>query len=183
MKKSECFHLGYISKIVGYKGEVLFMLDVDDASNYRKLESVFIEISNDLVPFFIQSIQIRKESAAVKLEGIDNDEQAQVLVKNQLYLPLSFLPPLKGKEFYLHEVVGYTVIDKNFGEVGSIENVLDFPQQKILSVKHGTKEVLIPVRDEFILLLDRNKKIMEIEAPEGLIELYLADDQKEDDSE
>ena len=41
MTKEECFNLGYISKTVGNKGELLLIFDVDDVKRYNKLESVF----------------------------------------------------------------------------------------------------------------------------------------------
>jgi 16S rRNA processing protein RimM len=40
-------------------------------------------------------------------------------------------------------------------------------------VQHGEKEILIPVVDEIIQKIDRVKKLLMIEAPAGLIEIYL----------
>ena len=172
MTKNECFNLGYISKRSGNHGELTFVLDVDDPMRYTKLDSVFIEINNSLVPFFIKRIQIRNTNATVQLEGIDTIPKAEELLKRSLYLPLTFLPPLKGKKFYFHEMPGYTVSDKHHGAIGVIEEVLDFPQQAIFKIKMDVHELLIPAREEFIIHIDRNKKHIELDAPEGLIELY-----------
>lgn len=182
MTKKECFNLGYISKRSGNHGEVTFILDVDDPSRYVKLESVFIELSNSLVPFFIKRIQIRQSQATVQLEGIDTIEKADELVRCGLYLPLTFLPPLKGKQFYFHELPGYTVNDKHHGPIGVVEEVLDFPQQAIFKIKRDNYEILIPAKQEFILHIDREKRHLEVDAPEGLIDIYLSL-KKEDDME
>ena len=40
-------------------------------------------------------------------------------------------------------------------------------------VKSGEKEILVPLRDEILLKVIRSKKMLEIDAPEGLIDLYL----------
>jgi len=41
-------------------------------------------------------------------------------------------------------------------------------------VEHPSgKELLLPVTDEVIVLVDRTQKTIEVNAPEGLIELYL----------
>ena len=183
MKKEECFHLGYISKTIGNDGELLFMLDVDDASRYRKLDAVFIELNGQLVPFFIQSLQMRKDSAVAKLEGIDNTDRAEELVKAQLWLPLAALPKLKGNRFYFHEVIGFTVMDEVHGDIGTIESVLDFPQQKILQVKKGDKEILVPLLDHILKKVDREKRVIEVITPEGLVELYLGNSDSDDDKE
>jgi 16S rRNA processing protein RimM len=182
MTKKDCFNLGYISKRSGNQGEVTFVLDVDDPSRYSKLDSVFIDLNDSLVPFFIKRIQLRQSQATVQLEGIDNIEKAEGLVRHSLYLPLTFLPPLTGKQFYFHEMPGYTVTDKHHGPIGVIEEVLDFPQQAIFRIKTNGYEILIPARQEFILNIDRVKKHLEVNAPEGLIDLYISP-KKEDDTE
>ena len=81
MDKKNCFNLGYIARRVGNHGELGFVLDVDDGSRYNKLESIFIELNNSLVPFFIKRIQVKGCNATVSLEGIDSIERAEELLK------------------------------------------------------------------------------------------------------
>lgn len=183
MTKQDCFGLGYISKRVGNKGEVAFVLDVDDSGRYKKLQSVFLELNGTLVPFFIQTIQLRGNNAVVSLEGIDSIARAEELIGTSLYLPLNMLPPLKGKKFYFHEVPGFTVVDKAYGEVGVIEKVLDFPQQVIFQIKNGEHEILIPAKEEFIISINRESRKIEIQAPEGLIDVYMNGGDEPDETE
>jgi 16S rRNA processing protein RimM len=183
MTKNECFNLGYIAKRVGNYGDVSFVLDVDTPGSYQKLESVFVELNNTLVPFFIKKIQLRGNTAVVSIEGIDTIEKAEEIIKSSLYLPLSFLPPLKGKKFYFHEMPGYTVVDKTYGEIGVVEKILDFPQQVIFQIKKGEQEILIPAKEEFIININRSSKVLEVDAPEGLIDLYINDKGENDENE
>lgn len=184
MNIKNCFNLGHITKTTGYKGELVFFLDVDEPSRYSKLDAVFIELNGQLVPFFIERMQLRGANAIVKLEGIDTAERASELVKAQLWLPLSALPKLKGNKFYFHEVIGFEVIDKHHGNIGSIEKVLDFPHQKILQIKNGDREILIPVLGHIVKKIDRVARTIEVEAPEGLVELYRgSQEEKADDGE
>jgi len=174
MNKEDCFFLGYVSKLRGKEGELRIRLDVDNPARYKSLESVFVEINDKPVPFFIEKIVIGKGAdAVVKLEGIDDEVQAGMLLSCQLYLPVSQLPVLKGKKFYFHEVIGFEVIDKNYGSVGILENIVDVTHHPILQIMNNGKEILIPLVDEFIKKVDRNNKKLEIEAPEGLIEIYI----------
>ena len=121
MNRDDHFSLGYISKTVGHQGELLLVLDVDDPKRYRKLESVFVEIHGELVPFFITRLELRGNGAKVSFEGIDTSERAEELTRCGLYLPLSLLPPLKGKRFYFHEVEGFAASDKRHGAIGTVE--------------------------------------------------------------
>ncbi|MGQ0828057.1 MAG: ribosome maturation factor RimM [Bacteroidota bacterium] len=182
MNKNECFNLGYIARRVGNKGELLFVLDVDDPLRYKKLESIFVERNNSLVPFFIKKVQLRGNNATVSIDGIDTIERAEELVKSGLFLPLSFLPELNGKKFYFHEISGFTVVDKVYGEIGVVESVLDFPQQAVFQIKKGDQEILVPAKEEFIISINRADRRLEIQAPEGLIDIYISN-KEPDDSE
>ena len=119
MNKADCFHLGYVAKLHGFKGEVSLFLDVSNPEDYADLEMVFIEINNQLTPFFIDSFKLKNKGfAAVKFEGVDTENDARFLQRKSLYLPAEILPELSGTSFYDHEIVGFTVVDTNFGEVG-----------------------------------------------------------------
>ena len=188
MTKNECFNLGYISRRVGNKGELAFIIDADNPSRYNKLESVFVEINKSLIPFFIKKIVISRNFATVTIDGIDTVDKADEMVGCGLYLPMTALPTLKGKKFYFHELNGFKVFDKNYGEIGVVQNVLDFPQQDIFQIIKDKNEILIPAKEEFITAIDRTKKELHLQAPEGLIDIYIQnkpdeEDEKETDQE
>lgn len=177
IEKNKCFLLGYIQKSSGLKGEVIANLDVDEPLRYNKLESVFLELEGELVPFFVTKINIRpaNSSALIQFEDITDNELAKRLIGSELYLPLEFLPKLTGKKFYFHEVVGYKVIDSVKGDVGVIKSVVTMTAQPIFQITAGKKEVLIPAVDTIIDKIDREKREIYVTAPEGLIDIYIAD--------
>ena len=174
MNKKDFYYLGKITKTSGYKGSLMFFFDVDDASGYKNLEAVFVDLNDELIPFAIRQIQFKgNKNAFVTLEDVESDEQAEALVGYDLYLPLSYLPELKGDRFYYHEVIGFEVIDKCFGTVGTIDRFIEQGPQDMFVVKHDRKEVLIPVSDEIITKVNRENKTIEVDTPEGLIDIYL----------
>jgi len=174
MNKADCFHLGYVAKLHGFKGEVSLFLDVTNPDDYETLDAVFIEINGQLSPFFIESFKLKNKGfAAVKFEGVNSENDARILLRKNLFLPAQILPKLSGKNFYDHEVVGFTVVDESYGDVGKIESVIDLQVNPLLQIMNGTKEVLVPLVEGVVQNVDRKKKIMTIKAPAGLIELYL----------
>ena len=174
MNKADCFHLGYVAKLHGFKGEVSLFLDVTNPEDYKSLDAVFIELNNQLTPFFIESFKLKNKGfAAVKLEGVNREEDARVLLRKNLFLPAQILPKLTGTQFYDHEVVGFTVVDERYGEVGKIETIVDLQANPLIQIFKGEKEILIPLMEGLVTSLDRKKKQMTIKAREGLIELYL----------
>ena len=100
MKKEECFYIGKVIGKYSFKGELLVKTDSDNPEQYTELKSIFIELGNALVPFFINNIQLHKsELIRIQFDNILNEMEADKLIKKDVYLPLSFLPKLKGKNF------------------------------------------------------------------------------------
>jgi 16S rRNA processing protein RimM len=128
-----------------------------------------------LIPFFISSAQVLNNGTIkLKIDDVNDVAQAELLVGKELYLPLTKLPKLTGNKFYYHEVVGFKVVDAIKGEIGKIFNVLELPQQAVLEIKNAQeKEILIPITDQIIKTVNRAEKTIEIDAPEGLIDIYL----------
>jgi len=177
MTVDDCYQLGYVIKPHGLKGEVQLFLDVDTPSDYETLESVFVQQGQQLVPFFIESIAVRGEKAIVAFEDIESIEEAKGLKGLSLFLPLINLPELEGDNFYYHELVGFSLKDSESQLIGEIKSVLEAGAQELLSVTHESgKEILIPLTDELIKKLDKEAKLLVMQIPEGLLDVYLNED-------
>ncbi len=174
MQKKDCFFVGKIVKKYSFKGEVLVKLDTDDPEQFLKMESVFVETNKNLIPFFIEQLSLHKSTLLrIKFEEVDTEADADSLMRKELYLPLDLLPKLSGNKFYYHEIIGYTVVDATFGELGKIKGVNDNTAQHLFEIDRNGTEILIPINDDIIKEVDRVHKKILLEAPEGLIELYL----------
>ena len=174
MQKEDCFYLGKIVKKYSFKGEVLVKLDTDQPEIYNNLDTVFIELKNNLIPFFIERSQLHKSQLLrIKFEDVTTEEDADAIMKSELYLPLELLPKLDGNKFYFHEVIGFAIEDINFGYVGIIKGINDTTSQALFEIDRDGIEILIPLNDDFIKKLDRENKTIVVETPEGLIDLYI----------
>ena len=84
------------------------------------------------------------------------------------------MPELTGIQFYDHEVVGFEVVDDNFGPVGILETIVDLPVNPLIQIKNPNgKEVLIPFVKNLVQEVDRKNRILRVNAPDGLIAIYL----------
>ncbi|WP_397445627.1 ribosome maturation factor RimM [Polaribacter sp. R77954] len=174
MRKEDCFYLGKIVTKYSFKGEVVIKLDTDEPELYKNMESVYVEFGNNLVPFFIEKSSLHKgNQLRVQFEDVYSEEEADSILKCGIYLPLDLLPKLTGNKFYFHEVIGFTVIDENFGEVGKIVHINDKAAQPLFEIDRDGKEIFIPLIDDFIKKVDREHQLVKVTTPEGLIELYL----------
>ena len=174
MRFEDCFLLGTVVGKYSFKGEVLLKLDTDEPEIYQSLDSIFLAQNNALIPFFVEKCAMHKPGLLrLRLEDVDNEEDANLILKLKAYLPLTKLPKLAGNKFYYHELEGYTVIDRTYGEVGTMKEVVNEAIQPLFCIKNGNKEVLIPIVDSIIDELDRENKSLYLTCPEGLIEVYL----------
>lgn len=172
MTTDECYRLGNITKPFGYKGQMVFYLDVDSPQDYADLDSAFVETKTGLVPYFFKVDNINGNKAIVTFEDLTPDE-AHALAGHDLYLPLDLLPKLSGNQFYFHEVTGFRVIDSQHGDIGTLQSIIEYPAQPLFQINKDGKEILIPVIDPVIKQVDRENKTLYLEAPNGLIDLYL----------
>jgi len=168
------YFLGKVYKPHGYKGKVNVWLDVDNPSEYESLKMVYLDKNGMLIPFFINTIHILNNKAVVEFQDVDNIEKAEMLSNSEIFLPLSELPKLTGIQFYFHEVIGFSVIDKTRGKIGIVSKIFEYPSQAVMQIFFKEKEILIPINPHVILQVDREKKEIQIDAPEGLIALYLS---------
>jgi 16S rRNA processing protein RimM len=174
MRIEDTFYLGKVTKLYSFKGEVILFLDVDDPSKYDHLDSVMLDINGSLVPHFIEKkTHSSADKIRVKFEGIDNEAAAKKLVNKEIRMPLSMLPPSGDNDFYLHEVIGFRVVDKTEGEIGKIDSIIEATANSLFRIYKGYDEILIPINDDLISRIDKKDQVIEVDCPEGLLDLYL----------
>ncbi|MCF8352741.1 MAG: ribosome maturation factor RimM [Bacteroidales bacterium] len=165
--------MGRILKQHNRPGVFSVMIEADDPTRYSGIDAVFVEINHTLIPFFLEQADFEKSNKTITLDEAPDPDIAELLIGSDLYLPNELLPELKGNQFYFHEVKGFEVIDKKHGRLGPVKEVLELPQQSVFQVDHKGKIVLVPINDEIIQKVDRDKKEILVSTPEGLLELYL----------
>jgi 16S rRNA processing protein RimM len=180
---SEYYKAGKIMRMHGVKGELSVSLHEPELFGAYAFEAVFINPGGGLVPFFVTSFSFnqQKNILLLQLEGIDDKEAASPFVQREVYLQSASLPKPDVKQFFAHEVIGFLVTDEEEGELGLIEEVLDFPMQQIFKILKGGKEILIPAIAEIIININRQDKTILLRAPEGLLAIYLSGDKDEEE--
>ena len=71
------------------------------------------------------------------------------------------------------DLIHYTAFDAEYGEIGIIQEVLEYPMQMLAKCLVNGKEVLFPLNDEMVTDINAEDKIVFVELPEGLLDVYL----------
>ena len=171
MDINSCFKIGYIMKPHGLKGGVTVSLDADAPEDFTVVTSIFIEKNKRLIPHFVESISVRGEKAFMKLEDVDTPEAAAAISKSAIYLSKSQRPKSDRGEFYDDEILGFEVVDSESGTLGKVTGVTLAGRNRLITLDHNGKEVLIPVNSPFITSINKSKKKISVQLPEGFLDI------------
>ena len=64
------------------------------------------------------------------------------------------------------------VFDRTYGQLGEIIEVHKYPQQYVAAVMYNGNELMCPLTDEWMLAIDRENNKLEVDLPEGLVDIY-----------
>lgn len=182
MTKDDCFELGSVVKPHGLKGAVTAYFDADDPGIYQDIDAILIELHGSLVPHFIVKVERKNVNQFIlHFEGFTAEKEARAISKAKLFLPLGALPELKGKKFYYHELIGFNVVDEQYGSVGTVTAFNDQSANLLMYVDHNETEIIIPMTDDIYLDLNRETKTISTNIPVGLIEMYTEEHSQSDE--
>ena len=113
MTLDECFELGFIVKPHGLKGQMVTQLDVDDASTYDRLKTVYLALAatpTKLTAYKVERVNPQAgQRVLLKLRGIERIEEAEPLRGSKLWLPLAELPPLAAGDSEDEDGIGFNI--------------------------------------------------------------------------
>lgn len=172
IKKEDTYRIGQISKAHGLKGEVVFNFS-DDIFDRVDCPYLICEIDGILVPFFLEEYRFKTDSSALlKFEDIDSADDAQQLIGSNVYFENRFITDSDQEEVSLSYFVGFKIINEKGEELGTIVDIDDQTENWLFIAEDANnKEILIPAHEEFIVDINHNKKTIEMDLPEGLLDL------------
>jgi 16S rRNA processing protein RimM len=171
--KNNCVKIGYIQKPHGIHGELVIRFDEEYYDTLEECPTLFLEIDNLLVPFFISEEGLRfksGESVIANLEWIDTDKKAKELCGLSVFVNQDDVFLLED-EFPPHMLTGFQLYDETLGKIGKINDVLNYSGNLLLSVDYQGIESLIPLNEDLIVRLDEGLREIELRIPEGLFNL------------
>jgi 16S rRNA processing protein RimM len=163
--------LGRISKVHGYDGTVIVRLENSFIENIPEIESVFLEIEGRPVPFFISSLEYPgADLIKLRFDGYKSHIQIREFTGCKVYLTSE-----REENNAINQtgnLTGYNIISGHGHKLGKISRIVETPGQLLLSIDAGSgKEILIPFHEDLIEKVDKKKKIIYMDLPEGLIDL------------
>lgn len=164
--------IGCFSKTHGIKGTLV--LKAKGEVEWSDLKVLFVDMSGNKAPFFIKKCNEANQGILLELEEVDTVEKATALLNKSVYAEERFVI----EEEEAGQWLGFEVIDRNRGPLGTVQAESNNGQHSIIEVNYSGYLVLLPMVEEFMVKIDEVKKQIQYHAPEGLIDLYLREDEE-----
>ena len=158
--------IGKITSAVGLKGEVKVYNYSDSADIYRNTETLYVGDE----PRKVQHVRTQKNMIVLKLEGIENRDEAEKARNKEIFVSEDDLPELPEGEFYIRDLIGMEVVEEETGVVGTVQDVIQNTAQDIFDVLTPQgKQVLIPKVPEFVIDINAETKTITVKLIEGML--------------
>lgn len=165
----EYFEIGQIVNTNGLKGTLKIKPFTDDIKEFETFKSIYIQKGKELIEFKIEKVGYIKNMVLLKLQGIDDIDEAEKYRNMYVKVNRTALPDLPDNTYYIVDLLDCEVITIEGEKLGKVEDVFNTGSNDIYAVRDDLgKQILIPVIKEVIKQVDiPNKKII-VKLMEGL---------------
>ena len=177
MPADKLLSVAKVLKSNGADGQLVLGIYEMEAGNFLSLTlqnkvPVYIEFDGLPVPFFVEDgTQRGSGKVLVHLTGIRNEKDVEEVLGARIWMEKSLPEDENGDPMEDAALLtGWTLCDKG-RPVGRIAGFEDIPGNPCLSVLNGENECLVPFREEFLLGLDERQQRLDMDLPDGLLDL------------
>jgi 16S rRNA processing protein RimM len=116
---------------------------------------------------------LHKGIVLLRLIGFESLTDVEGLKGCRVLLDRALFPAMESDEFYWHQIEGSQVVDRQLGDIGRLVSMFTTAAHDTWVVEGASGEVMIPVVAEFVVSIDTENKVIQVDLPEGLVEVDL----------
>lgn len=165
--------VGEVLRPHGIRGELRMRVLTDYPERIPNLKYIYLgqdPHGGQISRYTVQHMRMHKTYGLLKLEGVDDRDQADLLRELMVMVSIDDAIPLEDDEVYLYQLIGLTVHTSTVQEFGVITDVLETGANDVYVVKSDHYgEVLIPIIDGVVLETNLEEGFMRVQLPEGLL--------------
>jgi 16S rRNA processing protein RimM len=168
----ETILVGEVLRPHGVRGEVVVASYSDVPGRYAPDAGLTMrERGGETRSMKIRAARPHRSGWVVSFAGIDDRDAAAALAGASLEVPREAVPPVREGAFYLFELVGCRCRDRRAGDLGEVAEVLaDGGGWLLVARREDGFRLAIPFVERFVVAIDRERRTIEWDLPEGLIE-------------
>ncbi len=115
----------------------------------------------------------RKGTVVLKLKGVEDINQAELLRNLYVEVAEEDLPPLEEGEFYIYQLLGLRVVDTEGREVGKVVDMHEWGPYWTFEVEMSNgKRIYVPFVEEYVREVDPEGGVVLVKLPKGYTEQF-----------
>jgi len=163
------FEIGQIVNTNGLKGTLKVKPFTDNIKEFETFKSIYIQKGNELIEYKIEKVGYIKNMVLLKLQGIDDINEAEKYRNFYLKINRNILPELPKNTYYIVDLLECKVVTIEGELLGKVKDVFNTGSNDIYEVKDEFgKQILIPAIKEVIKNIDIPNKKITVKLMEGL---------------
>lgn len=166
--------VGRIGKPQGIKGEVTVQVRTDDPDARFAAGATLLTDPAERGPLTVAASRWQNGRLMVAFEGVADRNAAEELRETLLQVDARTIPEPEGEdEYHDHVLRGMAAVLVTGEPLGEVVDVLHLPHGDVLVVRRTDNgaEVLVPFVKAMVPVVDVAARRVEIEPPEGLLDL------------
>jgi len=161
--------VGYLRRAHGVHGEMVMQVITDFPARLKAKSKVFV--GKHYHPMTVQSIRAHSEGMIIKFDEFHNPEDTANYRNQFVYVTSADRPKLPKGQFYIHELVGFDVVDEEEKSFGTLSDVLQTGANDVYVVTQPDgKEILLPVIASVVLDIDADRHVIHVHLIPGLLD-------------
>jgi 16S rRNA processing protein RimM len=170
MESSELCLIGKIVGPHGIAGGMRVQSYSDVPGRFESLKSVLVQNgSGAAVRYTIAKAAVTGAKVVVFFEGISTRDKAEMMRGADLLIEADEMAPPPSGKYYVHELIGCTVVTEDKQHIGVVKDVMLLPANDIYVVDAGGREVLVPAVPDFVSAVDIKARCVTIKLVDGLM--------------
>ncbi|MFC1500619.1 ribosome maturation factor RimM [Candidatus Zixiibacteriota bacterium] len=147
--------IGRVAKPWGIKGEVKVRLITDVPGRFDELEGVWVHDGEKSIAWYrIEHVKHLKDAVALKLEGVDSPDSAELLRNFEVSVPETERAELGEGEYFIYDLIGLEVVNPDGERLGELTKVYQGSAQDIFEVETPGGARLVPVVLAYVTEID-----------------------------
>ena len=143
--------VGQIVNTFGIKGELKVTPFTDDINRFDDLKKVYVKTRKESKLYKVESVRYHKNMVLLKLEGINNPEDAELLKNSFLEIDREDAIPLEEGQYFIVDLIGLEVYTDEGNLLGKVDDIYNTGANDIYVVKDELgKQILLPGIKEVI---------------------------------
>jgi 16S rRNA processing protein RimM len=165
--------LGIIRKAHGIRGEASVEAWCDSPERFSDLREVTLVSPDESQTRHasVENVRVHAGRALVKFAGIDSPEEVLLLQNWTVEIPESEARRLDADEYFLHDLIGLTLIDAEGRVRGKVAEVEETGGGLLLVVDGPARRFDVPFAAEICTKVDLAAKTIAVRLPEGIDDL------------